>query len=123
MATIVPTVTRNGDGSVIKMSYETLTTTNDVGSVIAWPEYWGRTIQVLGTFGAGGTLLVEGSNDGGTTWATLDDGFGDPLSITAAGIYTITAVTELTRVRVSAGDGTTDLDVHILCVRPTSMRQ
>lgn len=75
-------------------------------------EYSDRSIQVKGTFGVGGNVIIEGSNDGGTTWATLNDAFGNALgTITAAGIKQITEMAEMIRPKVSAGDGTTSLTV------------
>jgi hypothetical protein len=74
-------------------------------------EYMDRSFQVKGTFGVGGTMLIEGSNDGGTTWATLNDAFGNALSFTTAGIKQVTEMVEMIRPRVSAGDGTTALAV------------
>lgn len=72
-------------------------------------EYADRSIQVKGTFGTGGTLTIQGSNDGGTTWATLKDAFGTALAVTAAGIYQVTELAEMIRPNVTAGDGNTSL--------------
>jgi hypothetical protein len=69
-----------------------------------------RTFQVEGTFGVGGTLLVEGSNDG-VHWETLTNPQGTPISITAAGIWQVTEVVMQMRPRVSGGDGSTALNV------------
>ena len=65
--------------------------------------------SVTGTFGAGGTILLEGSNNGGTTWTTVLDKAGAAVSITAAGQRIIETLYEDVRPRVSAGDGTTAL--------------
>lgn len=73
-------------------------------------QYLDRTFQIVGTFGTGGTVVIEGTNDG-TNWATLDDPNGVPLSITSAGIYQVIQVTYKMRPRVTAGDGTTSLVV------------
>lgn len=72
--------------------------------------YADRSAQVEGTFGAGGTVLIEGTNDG-TNWRTLTDPLGNLLSITAAGIKQVTEAVLQMRPRVSAGDGTTSLTV------------
>ena len=124
MATISPTVTRIGHHS-IEFLYETLTTTNDRGAPIpeAYMDYADRSVQVLGTFGAAGNLRVEGSNDGGTTYAVLSDPQGNALNVTAAKVEAITEVTLLTRPFVTAGDGTTDLDVAIVCRRARSGKE
>ena len=75
-----------------------------------------RSIQVTGTFGAGGTMLVEGSNDG-TNYYTLVDHQGNALSITAAGLKSIDQAVAYVRPRVSAGDGTTSLTATMMCRR------
>jgi len=118
MATIAPTVTPVGENTY-EFLYETLTTTNDRGAPIPerFMDYADRSVQVFGTFGAGGNLRIEGSNDDGTTYAVLSDPQGNALNISAAKVESITEVTLMTRPFVSAGDGTTDLDVVIVCRR------
>jgi len=75
-----------------------------------------RSVQVSGTFGAGGNCIIEGSNDG-TTWATLMNSLGTALAtITAAVIHDIAQNTRFLRPRVSAGDGTTALKITIVAV-------
>lgn len=86
----------------------------DSGEPIDWTIFADRSVQVLGTLGAGGTVLLEGSNDGGTTWATLNDAGGSPLSMTSLKIEQVLEMTEKVRPRVSAGDGTTNLTVIIV---------
>lgn len=124
MATVNGTVTHLGDGSVVKISWTTLTTTNADGAPIplAYAGWADRSVQVIGTFGSGGTLVWEGSNDGGTTYTTLTDPQGNAISKQAAAMETVLELSELARPRVTAGDGTTDLDVHVLLRRPNNMR-
>lgn len=121
MATINPTITRHGNHT-IEFLYETLTTTNDRGAPIpeAFMDYADRNVQVLGTFGVGGNLRVEGSNDDGTTYAVLTDPQGNALNVTAAKVEGINEVPLWTRPFISAGDGTTDIDCVIVCRRPRS---
>lgn len=69
-----------------------------------------RTFQVDGNFGAGGTLVIEGTNDG-VIYHTLHDPQGNLLALTQAGISQVTEVVLLMRPRVTAGDGTTSLTV------------
>lgn len=75
-----------------------------------------KSVQVLGTFGAGGSVNVEGSNDGGTTWAVLNDsrGEGNALTFTAADVRVINENPDLIRLNVTAGDGTTSLTAIIV---------
>lgn len=77
----------------------TITGTND-GQPESPQQYYRRSVQVTGTFG-GGTILIEGSDDGGTTWSTLSDYQGIALSFTAAGIKPIQELTQLIRPRAS----------------------
>lgn len=75
-----------------------------------------RTVQVKGTFGVGGSINIEGSNDGGTTWAILNDsrGEGNALTLTAADMRTVLENPGLIRPNVTAGDGSTSLTVTIV---------
>lgn len=76
-----------------------------------------RSVQITGTFGAGGTVLIEGSNDG-TNYSTLHDPGGNALSLTTAQIIAVLEISAFIRPRVSAGDGTTSLAVTLLVRRP-----
>jgi len=92
---------------------------NDVGGAL--PDVWSfadRSVQVEGTFGSGGTCSVEGSNDG-ATYRTLNDVFGNALSMTAAGIKEINEVTRYLRPHITAGDGSTSLTVTMFLRRTT----
>ncbi len=82
----------------------------DDGSPVQWSDFADRSIQVIGTFGAGGNLRIEGSNDG-TNYATLNDPQGNALDFTSAKIEQALECTRYMRPRVTAGDGTTDIDV------------
>jgi len=85
----------------------------DSGAAVDLNDYPTRSVQVLGTFGTGGSVTLQGSNDGGTTWATLTDQSGTNLTFTAAGIKSIQQSTEYIRPTVTAGDGTTALTVYV----------
>lgn len=85
----------------------------DSGDAIKMGGWQDRTVQVLGTFGTGGSISIEGSNDGGTTWATLSDPLGNALTFTAAGMKQITELPYQMRPNVTAGDGTTAIDVYL----------
>jgi len=129
VATITPTLTYGNDGSTIKVVWETLTYTQlvaeesgDVGSPCPFPEWADRSIQVIGTFGSGGNVAIEGSCDGGTTWAVLNDPSSTALNVTTAKIEGVLENPLLIRPHVTAGDGTTDLDVVLFAQRPNEMR-
>jgi hypothetical protein len=78
-----------------------------------WPD---RSIQVLGTFGVGGTIVFEGSNDG-TNYVTLTDPQGNTISKTAAALEAVSELTRRVRPRVTGGDGTTSLTAVLLVRR------
>lgn len=124
MATINPTITRPaGDDSVQMMVFTPMTFSDlDVTAPIPFAQWADRSVQVFGTFGAGGNLRIEGSNDGGSNWATLNDPSSTALNITAAGIEEILEICGLVRARVTAGDGTTSLTVAFCLRRQQQLR-
>lgn len=82
MAAVVPSNIAVAKG-VIKTTW--VLTGTDTGNAETAPQYPVKTVQVVGTFG-GGTVVIQGSNDGGVTWTTLTDPQGNALSLTAAAI-------------------------------------
>ena len=67
----------------------------------------GATFEATGTFGSGGSVQIEGSNDGVNFYKL------SPAALTAAGVFA-TGTMELTkfmRPHVTAGDGTTAIVV------------
>ena len=85
----------------------------DTGAAIELGNYQDRSIQITGTFGAGGSVSLQGSNDGGTTWATLTDPAGNALTFTSAGLKQVLQITHKVRMTVTAGDGTTSLNAYL----------
>lgn len=89
----------------------------DDGAPVKMPESADRSGQVTGTFGAGGSLQWEGSNDitnPPTNWFLLHDPQGLTTARTAAGLVLIEEATLWIRPRVTAGDGTTVLQANLL---------
>ena len=80
----------------------------DVGGAFSCAEYTDKSVQVFGTFGSGGSVTLQGSNDG-THWVALSDPQGNVIAITAAGIKMIEEATFFIRPAVTAGDGTTSI--------------
>jgi hypothetical protein len=73
-------------------------------------DYPDVSVQVTGTFGVGGSLRIEGSNEATpTNWGTLADPQGTALDFTAAKIEQVLENVRWIRPRVTAGDGTTAL--------------
>ena len=85
------------------------------------PEFPDRTVQVYGTFGAGGSITLEGSCDKTTetpTYFALTDPQGNAVTKTAAAAEAFEEAPLLIRPNVTAGDGTTSLTVKMVCRRP-----
>jgi hypothetical protein len=116
MATITAAITRiatHGDRAhVISWTPMTFSGT-DVGTALEMPGSSDRSVQVTGTFGTGGSVRIEGSNDG-TNYAVLTDPQGNALDITTAKIEAVMELTRYIRPRITAGDGTTSLTVSML---------
>lgn len=91
------------DGSVPKVG--------DAATVGQWRS---KCVQVSGTFGVGGSLSMEGSNDG-VVWSTLSDIDLGLITITAAAMHQIWESPRFIRPNLTAGDGTTDLLVTVFC--------
>jgi hypothetical protein len=89
----------------------------DSGEPVLFPGSTVKSIQFTGTFGAGGTIVFEGSNDG-STYFTLTDGDANSISKTASALETVYENTLYVRPRVTAGDGTTSLTAVLLVRRP-----
>lgn len=113
MAAVTPVFAPSQTLTLMSVSWSALTTTNTFGTAIDMDDFQDRTVQVTGTFGAGGTVTIKGSNDGGNTWATLTDPLGNALTFTSAGMKQITELPALIRPDAVAGDGTTSLNVYL----------
>lgn len=111
-----------GDQLVRKFQWAALAL-NDDGAPIGpeWSHYPDRSVQVTGTFGAGGSISWEGSNDG-TNWATLNTPAGAAITLTAAGLKQVLEGSLYARPHVTAGDGTTALVVTVFARRSTHGR-
>lgn len=123
MATIEPTYSdvvdgKGGQGHIAFVVSWALMANGDVGKPLPkkYAAFVDRTFQVEGTFGAGGSVAVQGSNadnDTGSvgTYRALTDPQGTTIAITAAGIKQVTEACANMRPAVTAGDGTTSLTV------------
>ncbi|MBR0660218.1 hypothetical protein [Neoroseomonas oryzicola] len=80
----------------------------DDGAPFEMPSGRQPSVHFAGTFGAGGAIVFEGSNDG-TNYVTLNDTGGTTISKTSAALVAVREVPRYVRPRVTAGDGTTTL--------------
>lgn len=85
----------------------------DTGQPFTLASYADRSIQVEGTFGAGGLVVVQGTIDN-TNWRTLNDPYSNAISITTPKIEAVSELVNGIRPAVTAGDGTTSLTVSMM---------
>ena len=121
MATVPATKVADPNINLMKVMWEGFATNGDVGAPIAMGDFADRTVQVFGTFGTGGEITMEGSNDpranpghagyAGSVWFPLTDPQGNAIVKTAASGEAVTELPEWVRPRLSAGSGTIDIDV------------
>lgn len=119
MAERTPVIVQPGAAD---MDHATLVTwsgllNGDTGTRVNLTDYPDRTVQFGGTFGAGGTVVFEGTNDG-VNWITLTDPQGNALSKTTAAMESVTETPRYVRPAVTGGDGTTNLTVTLFARTP-----
>ncbi len=102
--------------------WETHTTTNRNGTPITLS---GTVTDLIGfakgTFGASATITWQGSLDNGTTYFTLKDPNDADSTLAAAGAVALRDKPLLIRPALSAGDGSTDVDVYLQISRPKNL--
>lgn len=84
----------------------------DVGTPLDDSRLNNKTASVSGTFGAAGSVVIEGGNDG-VNYSTLNSLTGAPLVFGVPDSEGILEVPRYVRPRVAAGDGTTAITVII----------
>lgn len=92
-------------GAVAEVTWSPITN-GAIGTMSRARIYSEISIQVSGVFGSGGSVKIEGSNDG-TNWATVSS-----AALTSAGFFAaLTCLPKHLRPNCTAGDGTTALTV------------
>lgn len=86
---------------------------SQAGDPVMLGRVYGLCVQVVGTFGSAGSLSIEGSNDGGTTWTIVKDVNGNACTFTGAALVEIGVRPLALRAHCTAGDGTTALNVYL----------
>lgn len=127
MATTPPTITQLDprDGSVMKYTW-VLTGTND-GAPMPFVQWADRSVQIgsTGDTWGGGTVVWEGSNDGGATWFTLTGSLtaasATAISKTSNAMTQVVETTELARPRASVS--VTQITVTCVARRQQQMRR
>ena len=92
---------------------------DDSGKPIKFAKYSDKTVQFYGTFGSGGTVVLEGSNDpranpenanhANAVWFTLTDAQANTVEKSAAAGEVVQENPLWLRPRVTSGDGTTSI--------------
>jgi hypothetical protein len=85
----------------------------DTGSSLVAPSLPFKTVTCTGTWGVGGGILIEGSEDG-AAYSTLNDENGNPLLFSANATKKIREMPTYIRPRATGGDGTTAVKVYIV---------
>jgi hypothetical protein len=122
MAVVTPTLSPlpSGQQSDLQIWTYANMANGDTGLPLELGNYTDRSIQVLGTFGAGGNVRMQGTlqdPSSSPTWATLTDPQGNALDITSAKIEQVSEITRGIRPNITAGDGTTSLTVIVMVKR------
>lgn len=109
-----------GDGSTVLLSWTLTSAASDVGLPYAVPAHSDKSIHVSGTFGSG-TVTVQGSNNGGSSYIGLTDPTQTAISITSEGIKAILENTALIR-PVLTGGSSAAVVISILCRMASPLR-
>jgi hypothetical protein len=112
MSTIQLTKTPSGNTRTLIATWPAMANGDD-GEPIKFSQYADKSMQATGIFGVGGSVVLEGSNDG-ENYAPLRDQSGNQLVLNSPGIEMVTQATLYVRPRVTAGDGTTQINVILL---------
>lgn len=104
----------NGDRNAVMVVW--VLANGDTGVPFEAVDFNECSMQATGTFGAGGSISFEGSNDG-TTYSVLTDPQGNAITKTSGAFEQIEEVPRYQRPHCTAGDGTTSLTVTVWGVR------
>lgn len=104
MAAIAPAITDISDranGSTFLVQW-TPVTEADTCNPVSFPMHSDKSIHVSGTFG-GATVVLQGSNNSGTTYVGLRDPSSTAISMTADTIKAVLENTQLVKPSASGG--------------------
>jgi len=117
MATINPTFVRVANAQ--QATWAALANGDD-GNPLEVQDDNDHCVQFIGTFGAGGTIVWQGSNNG-TNWETLTDAQGLAISKTAAALEQVVEAPRYVRPNVTGGDGTTAITCILIARRSRTL--
>lgn len=116
MADVVPVITEIGksvDGSIKRIVWSAITATNNTCSPVNFPGFADKSIQTFGTFN-NTTVALHGSNDGGTSYAALNDPGGTAIGMTVAGIKAVLENTEFIKPVLASIGVNTNMNVAMV---------
>ena len=102
--------------SLHQMTWPTMAN-GDTGNILNASNLPDKTVSITGTFGSGGSVSIEGDNVDGTQGIVLKDANGNALTFTAKGVAPLGPSPLFIRPHVTAGDGTTAIDVSIVSTK------
>lgn len=114
MATITPTQSYpvEGNKEFLLVSWENLQNGDD-GEPFILSQYADRSVHVMGTFGVGGTVELQGSNNT-TDYIQLTDNLGNGLSFTTPTLRQVMEIVGSVKPSVTDGDGSTSISIYML---------
>lgn len=132
MANISPTVSTIADGTTKIVTWTPMIIIDtdpgapevleyDIGLPVEFCRFCDRSVTIVGTWGAGGSITLKGSNDGINYYA-LTDPQGNAITKSADSLEQITELTQYIKPEITAGDITTSLTVKLLARLPQPMR-
>lgn len=108
-------VVRSDSGRVHRHTWVGLLNGDD-GELVSIPGAADMTVQVFGTFGAGGTIILEGSCEESppSNFFQMRDQGDNLIAFIVADGESVGPIATFIRPNVTAGDGTTDLTMILL---------
>jgi len=119
MATILPVIDQLVAPGIVRTVWSNMAN-GDIGAISDYPGFADRNFQVSGTFGAGGEVTMQGSNEppANDKWFTLSNMADSALVVTTAGGKMIQENTLYIRPKITGGDGTTSLTITLIARKP-----
>lgn len=117
MAEVAARIEEIDNDGVILVTWETLTD-GDTGAPVKVARYSDKTVHSDGDYSGTAIITMQGSNNG-TAWFTLTDHADTDITMGADTVGAVIAQNPLwIRPSVGAGDGSTDIDVYVVCAPP-----
>lgn len=113
MAVRDATVTRTENGYTLVVW--TGLKNGDTGRPVNVAQFADKTVQAVGNFAGSGKCAIEGSNDL-TAFGVLRDAGGTDLGLLGTQPNIVAENTVQIRPHITVGNGTTDIDLYMVCV-------